>query len=187
MSLSLEAALEQHRQAMAGVAALAEPVARARQRLQQTFAAGGTVYVCGNGGSAADAQHFAAELTGRYESDRPGHPAVALTTDSSALTAIANDYGFERIFARQLESLGRPGDLVVLISTSGNSANLLETARQARSQNIASIGLLGRDGGALAAEVDIALVVKAERTSRIQEAHIFLLHYLCEVFEPPRS
>ncbi len=187
MSSTLEAALEQHRQAMAAVAAQAGAIAEAGARLQAVLAAGGTVYVCGNGGSAADAQHFAAELTGRYERDRPGYPAVALTTDSSALTAIANDYGFERIFARQLESLGRSGDLLVVISTSGNSPNLLEACRQARRQGIATIGLLGRDGGALAEAVDNAIVIAAERTSRIQEAHIFVLHQLCEPFEPDQD
>jgi len=179
----LEKALEQHQAVMSTLVELHEPIAKSVQMMDRCFANGGTVYVCGNGGSASDAQHFAAELTGRFEQTRRGYPAVALTTDTSALTAIANDFGFDRIFARQLESLGHKGDVVILISTSGNSSNLMETCRQAQSQGIATIGLLGRDGGELAKAVDVPLVVPGQRTSRIQEAHIFLLHYLCEAFE----
>jgi len=179
----LEKALHQHQAVMAGLLELQVPVNKAIDAMRECFANGGTIYACGNGGSASDAQHFAAELTGRFEKTRRGYPAVALTTDTSALTAIANDFGFDRIFARQLESLGRKGDVVILISTSGNSSNLMETCRQAQAQGITTIGLLGRDGGELAKVVDVALVVPGQRTSRIQEAHIFLLHHLCEAFE----
>ncbi|MDH5544462.1 MAG: SIS domain-containing protein [Gammaproteobacteria bacterium] len=163
---------------------LASPAEQAARVIAATFKMGNSLFVCGNGGSAADAQHFASELSGRFEKTRPGYPAIALTTDSSALTAIANDFGYERIFARQLESLGRQNDLLLVISTSGNSANLREAVHQAKSQKIATIGLLGRDGGELAPIVDLPVIVPGERTSRIQEAHIFLLHYFCEIFEP---
>ncbi|HEB98403.1 MAG TPA: SIS domain-containing protein, partial [Thiotrichales bacterium] len=129
------------------------------------------------------AQHFAAELTGRYSMDRPGYPAVALTTDTSALTSIGNDYGFEQVFARQLQALSRPGDLLIGISTSGNSANVLRAVDYARDHGIHSVGLLGRDGGALAEAVDIALTIGVNATARIQEAHILMLHLLCEAFE----
>jgi D-sedoheptulose 7-phosphate isomerase len=179
----LSAALEEHQAVMSQLNQLEQPLQAAVDAMSDSFASGGTVYACGNGGSASDAQHFAAELTGRFEQTRLGYPAIALTTDTSALTAIANDFGFDRIFARQLESLGRKGDVVILISTSGNSSNLMETCRQAKSQGITTIGLVGRDGGELAQAVDVPIIVPGQRTSRIQEAHIFILHFLCEAFE----
>ncbi len=145
---------------------------------------GHTVFACGNGGSAADAQHFAAELTGRYISDRASYPGIALTVDTSALTAIANDYGYQRVFSRQLEGLGKPHDVLLAISTSGNSENVIEAVNTAKAKGMKSIGLLGRDGGQLAAMVDIAVVVPSQVTARIQEAHIFILHYFCEALEP---
>lgn len=183
MAPKLDVALNEHQTVISSLSSLESEIKTAVEMMTACFANGGTVYVCGNGGSASDAQHFAAELTGRFEKTRKGYPAVALTTDTSALTAIANDFGFDRIFARQLESLGRESDLLFLISTSGNSSNLLETCRQAKAQGIKTIGLLGRDGGELKQFVDLALVVHGERTSRVQEAHIFLLHFLCEAFE----
>lgn len=142
-----------------------------------------TVFVCGNGGSAADAQHFAAELTGRYVSDRRSYASVALTVDTSALTAIGNDYGFERVFSRQLEGLGRDGDVLIAISTSGNSANVIEAVKVAKAKNMAVVGLLGRDGGQLKSMVDVALISPSNVTARIQETHIFMLHYFCEQLE----
>lgn len=184
MPKTLSAALLEHRKTMEAVAGLDVVIDQAADTLKICFDSGRTVFVCGNGGSASDAQHFAAELTGRFERDRAGFPAIALTTDTSAITAIGNDYGFDRIFARQLESLGRQGDVLIVISTSGNSSNLLETVKQAKGQNIETIGLLGRHGGELAKVVDLAITVPGERTSRIQEAHIFILHHLCEAFEP---
>ena len=183
--MDVEAALAGHRRAVDAVADMGAGLHRAAETLQRTFASGGRLYICGNGGSASDAQHFAAELTGRYVRDRPGYPAVALTTDTSALTAIGNDYGFERIFARQLESLGRPGDCLVAISTSGHSANVMAAVESARREGIGTIGLLGRDGGALATAVDQALVVPVSETARVQEAHILILHLLCESLEAP--
>ncbi|MEJ2040091.1 MAG: SIS domain-containing protein [Desulfosarcinaceae bacterium] len=141
------------------------------------------ILVCGNGGSAADAQHFAAELIGRFEKERAAWPAVALTTDTSILTAIGNDYGFEHVFARQVQGLGRRGDILLGISTSGHSQNVLQAVRAARSKEMTSIGLLGRDGGPLKTEVDQAIVVPVQNTARIQEAHSFILHFWAMLME----
>ena len=166
------------------LSSLEPEIIAASKAIKQTFDNGNRLFVCGNGGSAADAQHFASELTGRFEKTRPGFPAFALTNDTSAMTAIANDFGYESIFARQLMSLGSKGDLLLVISTSGNSANLIEAVRQAKEQGLTCIGLLGREGGELVSQVDISVVVSGARTSRIQESHIFILHYFCEIFEP---
>ena len=184
MPLDFQAAITAHQEAVAGVSKLEPAIHQAVERLQQTFAVGNRVYVCGNGGSASDAQHFAAELTGRYDQDRPGYPAIALTTDTSALTSIGNDYGFDALFSRQLESLACKGDLLVAISTSGNSANVVKAAEYAHANGIYVIGLLGRDGGKLAKLVDLPLTINSQKTGRIQEAHILILHLLCEAFEP---
>ncbi len=152
-------------------------ILRAARALIATIASGNKVLICGNGGSAADAQHFAAELVGRFEKERASYPAIALTTDSSALTAIGNDYGFEQVFSRQVEGLGRKADALIAISTSGNSPNILEAVRKASSMGIGTIGLLGRDGGGIAGEVDCPVIVPHARTARIQEAHGFILHF----------
>jgi D-sedoheptulose 7-phosphate isomerase len=183
MVLDIQAVVAAHREAVDCVEALETSLQQAAERLRQTFAQGHRVYTCGNGGSAADAQHFAAELTGRYDRDRRGFPAIALTTDTSALTSIGNDYGFEALFARQLESLAVAGDLLLAISTSGNSTNIVKAVEHARANGIYTIGLLGRDGGCLAELVDLPLIINAQKTGRIQEAHILILHLLCEVFE----
>jgi D-sedoheptulose 7-phosphate isomerase len=152
-------------------------------RMSRVLAYGGRIFVCGNGGSAADAQHFASELTGRFEKDRRGYAAIALTTDSSALTAIGNDFGFEFVFSRQLEALSRRGDLLLAISTSGNSVNVVQAVNYAHNHELHSIGLLGRDGGKIAGMVDLPLIVPVQSTARIQEAHIFILHLLCKLLE----
>ena len=166
------------------LAALHVPdVAAAAAIFAGTVAEGGTVLLCGNGGSAADAQHIAAELTGRFVSDRRALPAIALTTDTSALTAIANDYGYDQIFARQVRALGRPGDLLVAISTSGRSPSVLRAVEAAREGGLRTIGLTGGDGGELAGLADQAVVVPATSTARIQEAHITIGHIACEVME----
>jgi D-sedoheptulose 7-phosphate isomerase len=144
---------------------------------------GGRVLICGNGGSAADAQHFAAELSGRFVAERRSLAGIALTTDTSALTAIGNDYGFDRVFARQLEGLGRPGDLLVGISTSGNSGNVFEAVKAAKEIGITTLGLLGRDGGKLKGAMDDCLVVPSSVTARIQEVHIMVIHFWCEVVD----
>ena len=139
--------------------------------------------LCGNGGSAADSQHLAAEFTGRFIKDRPPIAAIALSTDTSALTCIANDYSFEAIFARQVQAIGKPGDCLIAISTSGNSGNVLAAVAAAKALGITCIGLLGRDGGKLKAECDIAIVVPSQVTARIQEAHILIGHSLCGAVE----
>jgi D-sedoheptulose 7-phosphate isomerase len=164
-------------------AALADLTAAAARRYAQTLRAGGTLYFCGNGGSAADAQHLATEYVVRYSATRRPLAAVALTTDSSLLTAAANDFGFERVFARQVEALGRPGDLLVLHSTSGESANLLAAARAARERSVATIAFLGRGGGALAGLVDAAIVVPSDDSGRIQVIHLALEHLIVELVE----
>jgi D-sedoheptulose 7-phosphate isomerase len=147
------------------------------------LAAGGKLMFCGNGGSAADSQHLAAELTGRYIADRRPLAALALSTDTSALTSIANDYAFADVFERQVAALGRPPDCLIGISTSGNSANLLHAFATARRTGLTTIGLLGRDGGRLAALCDIGIVVPSFTTARIQETHIFIGHSLCGLIE----
>lgn len=184
MSLKLiETSLAEHRATMDSVASMTDDIARCAERMSSVLAGGGRVFICGNGGSAADAQHFAAELTNRFETDRRGYPAIALTTDTSALTSIGNDFGFDYVFSRQLEALAQGGDMLIAISTSGNSPNVLEAVNAARDRDVFTVGLLGRDGGQLAGMVDLPLTVGADRTARIQEAHIFILHVLCELFE----
>ncbi|MBS1766556.1 MAG: D-sedoheptulose 7-phosphate isomerase [Acidobacteria bacterium] len=144
---------------------------------------GGRILVAGNGGSAADAQHLAAELSGRYLKERKALAGIALTTDTSALTAIGNDYGFEVIFSRQVEALGRPGDLFIGISTSGNSPNIVKAVESAKELGLKTLGLLGRDGGKLKGLVDDALVVPSSVTARIQEVHQMVYHFWCEAID----
>ncbi len=144
---------------------------------------GGKLLFCGNGGSAADSQHLASELTGRFIKDRRPLAALSLTTDSSALTCIANDYAFDEVFARQLAALGKPGDVLVAISTSGHSRNVIRAVEEARAIGMRVIGLLGRDGGALKSLCDVAVVVPSSVTARIQEAHILIGHTLCGLIE----
>ena len=141
------------------------------------------IYICGNGGSAADSQHFASELVGRYEKNRDGFSAISLTTDSSALTAISNDYGFENVFSRQIESLGNVGDLLIVLSTSGNSENIISAVKAANKKGIFTIGILGKNGGKLLNLTDLNLVVDEKRTCRIQEVHALLIHILCELID----
>jgi D-sedoheptulose 7-phosphate isomerase len=145
--------------------------------ITETIKKGNKILVCGNGGSASDAQHFCAELIGRFERDRKALPAIALTTDSSILTALGNDYGYDTIFSRQLEALGETGDILIGISTSGNSKNVILATEIAKEMKMRTIGLLGNDGGKLASSVDFAVVVPHTVTARIQEAHIFIIHF----------
>jgi D-sedoheptulose 7-phosphate isomerase len=177
----------------AGLAGLADLLLASRElsprvaalavRYAAVLGAGRTLFFCGNGGSAADAQHLATEYVVRYSRARPGLAALALTTDTSVLTAAGNDLGFEQIFARQVEALGRAGDLLVLHSTSGRSANLLAAARAARARSVGTVAFLGRGGGPLAAEVDDAIVVPSDDTSRIQLLHLALEHVIVELVE----
>ena len=149
----------------------------------QTFERGNKVLICGNGGSAADAQHIAAEFVGRYETERIALPAISLTTDTSALTALANDYDFERIFSRQVEALARAGDLLIAISTSGNSPNVIAAVMKARQIGCQILGMTGAKGKKLASLCDKAFLAPSERTARIQEAHITIAHIWCEIID----
>ncbi len=168
------------------VEVLAAPAAEAAQLMINCLMNDGKILVCGNGGSAADAQHFAAEMTGRFEKERMELAAVALTTDTSALTAIGNDYGFDHIFSKQVRALGRPGDILMGISTSGNSANIIEAIRAAHERDMQVIAFTGRDGGKIAGllnDSDVLLNVPHPRTARIQENHIVLIHALCDCID----
>jgi D-sedoheptulose 7-phosphate isomerase len=158
-------------------------VQRAAALIAQAFKANGKLLVFGNGGSAADAQHIAGELVNRFLQHRKALPAVALTTDGGVLTCIANDTGFENVFARQIEALGTKGDVCLAISTSGNSPNVTVACEQARKQRVTVIGLLGRDGGRVAALCDLALIVPSDDTQRIQETHNLIGHIICELVE----
>jgi D-sedoheptulose 7-phosphate isomerase len=149
----------------------------------ECFREGHKLLAFGNGGSASDAQHLCAELAGRYVRERPGLPALALTANTSDLTAIGNDYGFDRVFARLIEAHGSAGDVAVAISTSGNSRNVLEAVAAARQRGLATIGLCGRGGGKLAGCVDVPIAVPSENTARIQETHIAIIHVLCELVD----
>lgn len=162
---------------------LAPDIARAATLVRGTLDAGGTLLFCGNGGSAADAQHMATEYVVRYMRNRRALPAIALTTDTSLLTAAGNDLGFDEIFARQVEALARPGDLLLIHSTSGNSPNVLRAAEAARAKGVAVLSLSARDGGALRALSDLALVIPTDRTDRAQEIHLCVQHLICEVVE----
>jgi D-sedoheptulose 7-phosphate isomerase len=167
------------RQAMLGHTAT---IAAGGELWVETLRAGRVIYLAGNGGSAADAQHLAAEMIGRFERLN-GYPAVALTVDSSSLTALGNDFGFERIFSQQLLALGRPGDLLVAISTSGNSANVVQAARAARDLGMSVVGMTGARGGELEAFCQVCLKVPSPRTCRIQEVHLTVGHIWCEMVE----
>jgi D-sedoheptulose 7-phosphate isomerase len=149
----------------------------------ETLAAGNKILLCGNGGSAADAQHIAAELVGRYEQQRRSFPAMALTTDTSALTALSNDYGFEEVFARQVQGLAGAGDLLIGISTSGKSPNIMKAVEQAQAMKCKTIALTGFSGEPLASHCDLAVIVPSDRTSRVQEAHITIGHLWCEMVD----
>lgn len=162
---------------------LSRDLAQAAEWLVASFRAGGKVLLFGNGGSASDALHIAAEWTGRLGAERPALPALALPGNPSEVTAIGNDYGFERVFARLVEAHGREGDVALAFSTSGNSSNVLAGVEEARRRGMRSVGLLGRDGGTLRQRVDLALVVPSEDTQRIQEAHIAMCHAVAEVVD----
>jgi len=161
---------------MASQTAQAEELAK---RLCQALQSGKKMVVFGNGGSAADAQHFAAELVGRFEKERPGLPAIALTTDTSVLTAVGNDFGYDQVFARQVQSLVQPGDIVIAISTSGNSAGVIKGAEEGRRLKAWTAALTGQSGGKLKSAVDCCISVPSERTAHIQECHIALIHAIC--------
>ena len=162
---------------------LAKPIAAATQAILASVTSGGKVLACGNGGSAADAQHFAAEFVGRYERERPELGAIALTTDTSIITAIANDYSFDVIYSKQVRALGQTGDVLLAISTSGNSTNIIAAIEAAHAREMTVVALTGKGGGkigALLRETDVHICVPHERTARIQEVHLLVLHCLCD-------
>jgi D-sedoheptulose 7-phosphate isomerase len=176
--------------AFAATVALHERVGRnlgpalvAAQAIAEALGAGGKLLAFGNGGSAADAQHLAAELVGRFQKERAAIPAMALTVDTSVLTSVANDYSFKQVFARQVEALGRPGDVAIGISTSGESPNVLAALQVAKAQGLKTIALTGRDGGSVGRAADIHVNVPDQNTQRVQEVHQTLIHVLCEVIE----
>ena len=158
-------------------------IERAYRMVRETVEGGGTLYFCGNGGSAADAQHMATEYVVRYMRNRRAYPAVALTTDTSLLTAVGNDLGFDFIFSRQVEALVKKGDLLIIHSTSGNSPNVLHAARAARARGVPVLAFAARDGGALAKEADHTVIVPTDRTDRAQEIHLCVEHLICELVE----
>jgi len=171
---------------MQSVEVIAPMIAAAAEQLTSCLLNEGKILICGNGGSAADAQHFASELLNRFEMERPGLPAITLTTDASTLTSIANDYRFEYIYAKQIRALGQAGDTLVLISTSGRSANIIAAAQAAHDRGMTIIALSGRDGGEMAntlQEQDIEIRVRAHSTARIQEVHIVVIHCLCDLID----
>jgi D-sedoheptulose 7-phosphate isomerase len=162
---------------------LSKPIAQAISAIVASLTSGGKVLACGNGGSAADAQHFSAEFVGRFERERPELAAIALTTDTSILTAVGNDYGFDAVFSRQVRALGQPGDVLLAITTSGNSSNILAAVEAAHARDMVVIGMTGRDGGKMGnmlRETDVHICVPHPRTARIQEVHILALHCICD-------
>ncbi len=175
---SIEDSIEAKRQILSNSLTLAT-IAKIGESLYTLFGAGGKVLICGNGGSAADAQHIAAEFVGRFIYDRRGLHAVALTTDSSIVTAVSNDYGFETIFSRQVEALGSAGDIFIAISTSGNSANVVKALVKARQMGLTTVGLLGGSGGECLSLCDYSIVVGSSEAARVQESHILIGHILC--------
>ena len=171
---------------LATVSTLAEPLKQASERMVQCLMNEGKILACGNGGSAADAQHFTAELLNRFEMERPGLAAMALTTDTSTLTSIANDYDFDQVFSKQIRALGQPNDLLLAISTSGNSRNVVEAVQAAHDRQMGVVALTGRDGGVIGELLgpdDIHLCVAHTSTARIQEVHILCLHCLCDAID----
>ena len=158
-------------------------VASAGLRVRTALEKGRKILICGNGGSAADSQHMAAEFVGRFVKERQSLPALALTVDTSLLTAVGNDYGFDYVFSRQVEGLGQEGDVLIAISTSGNSANVVKAVKTAKEKGIYVIALTGENGGVLAKESDLCLAVPSQVTARIQEMHIMIIHMICEIAE----
>ena len=175
--------IDRHQSAVRALAQCTDDVERVASICVSALRAGNKILICGNGGSAADAQHMAAELVGRFVSDRRALPAIALTTDTSALTAIANDYGYDDVFSRQVAGLAQQGDVILGISTSGNSGSILAACDAGRSAGCHVVGLTGRDGGSLIEHCDAAVIAPSEETAHIQECHIIVIHLLCALIE----
>lgn len=163
--------------------ALAPKIAQVASLIIEAYKQGNKLLLCGNGGSAADSQHIAAELVGRFQKERKGFSALALTTDTSILTAVANDFGYDFVFARQIEALGDKGDVLIAISTSGNSQNIVRAVEAAKLKGLKTIGFLGNDGGQLKNLIDISLIVPSQESARIQEVHILIGHIVCQLIE----
>ena len=183
VSALFEASIDTKRRAQP---VLAGPIVGAGELIVGRLLGGGKVLACGNGGSAADAQHFASEMVNRFEHERPGLPAIALTTDSSTLTSIANDYAYDQVFAKQVRALGQPTDVLVVITTSGNSPSVVAAVEAAHEQDLAVVALTGREGGRVAGalrEGDVEIRVPADSTARIQEVHLLVIHCLCDLID----
>ncbi|MBT7696073.1 MAG: D-sedoheptulose 7-phosphate isomerase [Desulfobacterales bacterium] len=178
-----EQTINDHISCIKNLADIKDIIIKAGEMLTTSLEKGNRILICGNGGSAADSQHFAAEIVGRFEKERTAWPALALTTDTSIITAIANDYTYDDIFSRQVEGLGASGDIIIGISTSGNSKNVIHAINKAKNMEIKTIALLGNDGGHLNTCADLAVTVSSTVTARIQEAHIFILHFWAKMIE----
>ena len=183
ISLIFNQAIDDSTRTLESLKKLETQVAKAAELIQECLRAGRKILACGNGGSAADASHFATELVVRYAKDRRAQPAICLASDGGLLTAAANDYGFDEIFARQVAALGQPGDLLICLTTSGKSKNIVRALEEAKARKLKTIALLGRDGGSTIGVADVDLLVRSNSTARIQEAHQLLLHILCEIIE----
>ena len=183
MTFTFASNLQEHQLLFQNLNVLESAVNEASKVIAKSFSSGNKLMLCGNGGSAADSQHIAAEMTGRFIKDRRPLPAIALTTDTSALTCIANDYSFEDVFARQVGALGRSGDVLIAISTSGNSGNVIKAMHVANELGVKVIALTGRDGGKMKSLADLSIIVPSQTTARVQEAHIFIGHIICGLVE----
>src|SRR5438874_6410341 len=179
----LKSALAAATKTLESLANLDEQLAKAADVIEKCLSSGNKLLVCGNGGSAADAAHFATELVVRFAKDRRAYPAICLASDGGLLTAAANDYGFDEIFARQVAAFGQPGDVLICLTTSGKSKNILRALEEAKARKLKTIALLGRDGGSTIGVADVDLLVGSNSTARIQEAHKLLLHVLCQIIE----
>lgn len=183
ISRVLGSAIEQSIATLESLRELEKPLHDAADAITHCLTSGGKLLVCGNGGSAADAAHFATEFVVRFVGDRPAYPAICLSSDGGTLTAGSNDYGFDEVFARQVAAFGQRGDVLICLTTSGNTRNIHRAIEEAKARGVTTIALLGRDGGSIAGTADIELLVRGESTARIQEAHMLLLHVLCEAVE----
>ena len=179
----LDRAIDDSTRTLESLKKLQSQVEKAANLIEQCLRAGNKLLVCGNGGSAADAAHFATELVVRFARDRRAHPAICLASDGGLLTAAANDYGFDEIFARQVAAFGQPEDVLICLTTSGKSRNVVRALKEAKARNLKTIAFLGRDGGPTIGIADVDLLVASDSTARIQEAHQLLLHVLCEIIE----
>jgi D-sedoheptulose 7-phosphate isomerase len=179
----LDRAIDDSTRTLESLKKLESQVAKAADLIEQCLRAGNKLLVCGNGGSAADAAHFATELVVRFAKDRRAHPAICLASDGGLITAAANDYGFDEIFARQVAAFGQPEDLLICLTTSGKSKNVVRAMEEAKARKLKTIAFLGRDGGPTIGMADVDLLIPSDSTARIQEAHQLLLHVLCEIIE----